>query len=308
VLSSTLLLPEVLSHLLESLERTVGFLVGRALQADDFTCLVERGEVGSGSPLPLPLLADVARDPRPVFLVDLWRDDRFEGYSGKCRAWLAVPVLSRGEVAVVIVLEHATPGFYNEPLAELALTFCGQAGVALENARLFAQVQKLATTDELTGLLNRRHFFELARAELSRAVRHGLPLSAMLLDVDRFKSVNDNYGHAAGDQVLRQVAAVCRETLRAEDVVGRYGGEEFAVLLPATALGEAAAGLGERLRAALEGTVVVLPGLELRVTASIGVAELREDEDLASLLNRADAALYAAKGGGRNRVVSDGGG
>lgn len=300
VLSSTLLLPEVLSHLLESLEKTVGFLVGRALSADDFTCLVERGEVGSGSPLPLELLKDVARDPRPVFLVDVWRDDRFEGAAGRPRAWLAVPVLSRGEVAVVIVLEHATPGFYNEPLAELALTFCGQAGVALENARLFAQVQKLATTDELTGLFNRRHFFELARAELSRAVRHGLPLAAMLLDVDRFKSVNDTYGHAAGDQVLRQVAAVCRETLRAEDVLGRYGGEEFAVLLQ----GEGALELGERLRAALEGTVIVLPALELRVTASIGVAEWRGDEDLAGLLNRADAALYAAKGGGRNRVMS----
>jgi len=300
VLSSTLDFPEVLSHLLESLEKTVGFLVGRALQpeGEHLACLVERGEVGSGSPLPLPLLADVVRDPRPVFLVDVWRDDRFEEGAGKVRAWLAVPVLSRGEVAVVIVLEHATPGFYSEPLAELALTFCGQAGVALENARLFAQVQKLATTDELTGLFNRRHFFELARAELSRAVRHGLPLSAMLLDVDRFKSVNDTHGHAAGDQVLRQVAAVCRETLRAEDVVGRYGGEEFAVLLPATGLGEAASILAERLRAALEGTVISLPSVELRVTASIGVAELRADEDLATLLNRADAALYEAKGGG----------
>lgn len=160
-------------------------------------------------------------------------------------------------------------------------------------------LRKLSDTDELTGLANRRRLMQRLKEEMSGARRHDRPLSLLLLDLDHFKRINDTWGHLKGDQVLKQLAQLCCNALRGEDLVARLGGEELAVLLPCTAI-DPAMQLAERLRAAIaDGDFGITQG---RVTASIGVAEHREDDSIDAFIERADRGLYAAKRAGRNRV------
>jgi diguanylate cyclase (GGDEF)-like protein len=162
----------------------------------------------------------------------------------------------------------------------------------------------LATTDVLTGLCNRRSFMELAQQELERSGRHNLSLSLLLLDVDRFKLVNDRFGHQAGDMVLKHIAETGRSTLRKIDVFARFGGEEFVVLLPETGL-EGAAVVAERLRMNMADYKILVGDRMLSYTASIGVASCRGTAlpDLGALIKAADEALYASKNKGRNMVT-----
>ncbi len=216
-------------------------------------------------------------------------------------AWLGVPLATKDELVGLLTLHRVAP--FSEHEAELALTFAGQGGVAFEKARLFAEVVRLARHDGLTGVFNRRYFYELAEREFQRAMRLQQPMCAALIDVDHFKLFNDKHGHAVGDQVLRTVAQVCGTALRAFDLLGRYGGEEFVILFPHTDL-EGARVVAERLRAAVESTSV--DGLS--VTVSVGLSELAPGTaTLEELLGRADEALYRAKAGGRNCVVAAGG-
>ncbi len=166
-----------------------------------------------------------------------------------------------------------------------------------------ARLDMLASTDSLTGLLNRRRFMELAAGEQQRAGRHHRPLSLLLIDLDHFKRVNDEYGHRMGDAVLRTAAAVLSGAIRSSDLAARFGGEELVLLLPETDL-TGAAGMAERLRQAFATATTSLDGIEVRVTASLGVAVWRAPaESLDNLLHRADQALYAAKHAGRNKVM-----
>jgi diguanylate cyclase (GGDEF)-like protein/PAS domain S-box-containing protein len=168
------------------------------------------------------------------------------------------------------------------------------------------KLRELATTDSLTGLFNRRSFFESGKIEVERSGRYASPLSLMMLDLDHFKEVNDTYGHETGDQVLQMLADVMRNTLRQVDIIGRIGGEEFAVLLPGTTRAEARIS-AERLRARVEESGLEKGQQAVKFTVSIGLAEAsKECRDLPSLLKRADEALYAAKDQGRNRVVTAG--
>lgn len=164
----------------------------------------------------------------------------------------------------------------------------------------------LASTDALTGVPNRRAFLEAADHELVRSARYGRALSVLMLDVDHFKNVNDTQGHDVGDAVLVALAERCQRTVREVDLVGRLGGEEFAILAPETPLSNAGI-LAERLRELLSTMEVSTPSGPLRITVSIGVASRAgvPGETFAGILKRADVALYAAKTGGRNRVVLD---
>jgi diguanylate cyclase (GGDEF)-like protein len=183
-----------------------------------------------------------------------------------------------------------------------ASSLAAQAVVALENARLHAIVEHQALVDNLTGLANRRQCEEALSAELARAERFGSALTVVFADLDEFKSVNDRHGHPCGDLVLREFAAVLRETVREADVAGRWGGEEFILLLPGT---DAAGGvqLAERVRAGIEGRTVLTPdGTPIRITCSFGLASYPAAEDAAGLLAAADEALYRAKRNGKNRV------
>lgn len=177
--------------------------------------------------------------------------------------------------------------------------------LSVVNARLAAQLAAHAMTDELTGALNRRALGDQAPA-LARAVHDtGRTLAVMLLDIDHFKSINDTHGHPAGDAVLRQLVPALRAPLRQDALVMRYGGEEFALLVPVEHA-DAARTVAERVRAAVAATVFRTDGRSIGVTASIGLTLAQPGEGIEQALQRADAALYRAKQGGRNRVETNG--
>jgi diguanylate cyclase (GGDEF)-like protein len=190
-----------------------------------------------------------------------------------------------------------------------AISLAGQAAVALENARLHRMVERQALVDGLTGLANRRHLDQELASNLARAERAASPLALVLADLDDFKLVNDRHGHACGDSVLREFASLMNEVVREGDTAGRWGGEEFALVLPDTDA-EGAENVAERLRHALEEQVILSPeGEPLRVTASLGVAAFPASPGRAELVEAADEALYRAKRAGKNRVevaVADG--
>jgi diguanylate cyclase (GGDEF)-like protein len=165
-------------------------------------------------------------------------------------------------------------------------------------------LQVLSRTDFLTGLTNRRSMMEALHSELGRARRSGEPLALLLCDVDRFKAINDTYGHAVGDEVLKTLAQVLRASLRGYDVCARWGGEEFLVLLPRTGL-QGAREAAEKLRKGASGGEVRSGGHLLRVTLSVGLAEMGPEESLDSLIHRADSAMYEAKRKGGDRVEAD---
>ena len=182
----------------------------------------------------------------------------------------------------------------------------GVLGIArdiTERKRLEAELLEMATTDFLTGLSNRRHFIARMEEELARLNRNEQPVAALMLDIDHFKRINDRYGHASGDAVLRQFADVIRDELRAVDSAGRVGGEEFAILLSGTDLSGAET-FAERLRAKVARTPIAHGEHRIPVTVSIGITVLTaQDADTSDVLHRADAALYAAKQAGRDRVA-----
>jgi diguanylate cyclase (GGDEF)-like protein len=187
-----------------------------------------------------------------------------------------------------------------------AASLVSQAVVALDNARLHRIVEKQARADGLTGLANRRHFEDQLAAELARSERFGGPLAIVLADLDDFKDVNDRYGHPVGDVVLCEFGRTLEDAIRDVDLAARWGGEEFALLLPSTDLAGAAQ-VAERIRGALEGRLVVTAdGERIRITASFGVAACPGAGSADELLESADAALYEAKRGGKNRVASVG--
>ncbi len=186
---------------------------------------------------------------------------------------------------------------------ETAASLAAQVVVALENARLHRLVEQQAMVDSLTGLANRRRVEDSLRSELARAARYDDEVCVVFADLDYFKRVNDRYGHAAGDDVLKAFAVTLHETVRESDVAGRWGGEEFALVLTGTG-SSGGARLAERARTAIEACAVRMPGGdEVTVTASFGVASYPECPELGELLAAADAALYEAKRAGRNRVV-----
>jgi diguanylate cyclase (GGDEF)-like protein len=166
------------------------------------------------------------------------------------------------------------------------------------------RLKVLATVDGMTGLFNRRHFLSLAQIEWSRYQRHGRPMSLVLFDIDRFKSINDSCGHHAGDHVITQIADICQQQKRKPDIIARFGGEEFLILLPETERA-AAQRVAERLRRKVETSVFSIAPNAISTTISVGIAQA--DPDMASifdLIKLADKALYIAKDSGRNQVCA----
>jgi diguanylate cyclase (GGDEF)-like protein len=217
-------------------------------------------------------------------------------------AFVVHPMRSGGDVIGALVAAWRTPAGNVSAAATGVEVLASVAAHAMQTAWKLEEVQLAARTDALTGLRNRGFLDEQLVRVLAESRRFGDPASLILLDLDFFKSINDSYGHAAGDMVLCQVAAALRETVRGVDMCARYGGEELAVLLPRTGI-DGALELAERLRAAVESRPLHHNGNELRITASFGVASYPDPAGSpAALLAQADRALYRAKQGGRNRV------
>ncbi len=217
-------------------------------------------------------------------------------------AELVVPLDAGAERMAVLVLgSRISDKLYGRAESELAGTLSFAAAIALKNSELVEQLHSAATTDELTGLFNRRALEERLGSEISRSLRHQLHTSVLLLDLDRFKVVNDTMGHAAGDRLLVQVGQVLRKQCRALDVVGRLGGDEFLVILPMTKPAEARVFVA-RVQASLREIEKTNPEFGA-CTLSMGIAESpQHGTTVSSVLAAADNALYRAKRGGRNTV------
>jgi diguanylate cyclase (GGDEF)-like protein/PAS domain S-box-containing protein len=253
-----------------------------------------------------PLIRQVIESGQSLLVLDepsprgAGSDDRRQTYSA-----LAVPMLLGGEVIGMLLTRSFQPRAYSAEDRLLLEMLASYAATALDNGRLLAEVQRLAITDPLTGLYNRRHLFDLGQREFARARRFERPLAAVMIDIDNFKLVNDTYGHSVGDEILAAMSQLLQSLVREVDILGRYGGEEFTLILPETDSIHAYA-TAERLRRQIEAMTVTTARGPVSVTASLGIAHLNGTAaDLAGLIAQADNLLYQAKDAGRNRVVSD---
>ncbi len=230
-------------------------------------------------------------------------DPRFApraGVTGPLGSFLGVPLVSRGECIGVLSAVHPDEGYFVEEHETILTLIAALCAPRVEVARL----ERLATIDPLTGVLNRRGLdVHLASHSTSAERAPGVALAALMIDIDHFKRVNDEHGHAVGDEVLRHVSAILARTLRVGDAVARWGGEEFLVFL-ADVEPERALAIAERARSGVETTPAGTSRGPLGVTVSVGLAMETGDEARAALIERADAALYEAKRAGRNRVVA----
>ena len=221
---------------------------------------------------------------------------------GAC--WSEPIVASSGKILGTFAIYHKEPNIPNEADIERISFAANIAAIAIENRNNRIDLEKQAYTDYLTGLNNRRSFIERTEIELYRKERYGREFSLIMFDIDYFKYINDRYGHNTGDLVLKEIANICRNVLREVDIVGRIGGEEFAILLPETDIVQATL-VAERLRVSISnGKVFPTLNEEVKFAASFGVTFTKDaNKSINELLNQADNALYKAKNSGRNRVV-----
>jgi diguanylate cyclase (GGDEF)-like protein/PAS domain S-box-containing protein len=220
----------------------------------------------------------------------------------EAKSFMAIPLMLNQKFSGCLVLQSQQPGQYGYDEQALAETFAVQFAIAIQNAYLFQQVREQTLTDPLTGVYNRRYFFDMANREIEQARLLQRELTVLMFDLDHFKQVNDVYGHLAGDQVLARIAQVARQQARGTDVICRYGGEEFAVLLPETDL-QTGVQVAERLRQDIAQVRLTTRKGEVTVTISIGAATLTEQTaTIEDLIHQADNALYVAKQSGRNCV------
>jgi len=243
--------------------------------------VAERGEPA--------LIDDVAQDPRYKVLADS---------ENRIRALCCVPLQYREERIGVLTITSPRTGAFSQDDVELLGFIATTMAMDIDNARL----RRLSVTDPLTEAYNREFLQQRLPPAVENAERRGEPLSVAMIDIDHFKNVNDQFGHAIGDRVLAEVAGRLRAAIRAGDLLVRYGGEEFLVVLPGSDAIQAAE-IAERMRLKMESDPIRTDGTDIEVRISIGVAELRRGADTGSqLVRRADTALYAAKGRGRNLV------
>lgn len=246
---------------------------------------------------------------RPLIINDVTADRRFDprfdtltGF--RTRSILCAPLLSRGRIIGAVELLNKRRGpFTREDLAML-MTLVEPGAIAIENAILYQKSAELTVTDDLTKLFNSRYLNVHLRREIKRSRRYGTEVSLIFLDLDGFKSVNDNHGHLAGSRALFEVGQVIQETVREIDVVSRYGGDEFTIILPQTSA-QGAMTIAERIRVAIEEKPFLAElGLNVRLTASFGVSTYPDHgQNKEELLQRADQAMYLVKDRGRNGVA-----
>ncbi|NLP04224.1 MAG: diguanylate cyclase [Fibrobacter sp.] len=254
-------------------------------------------------PLGYGVIGSVAKSREPMILHGN-NTNRFSfDLESTCQSLMAAPLIAGSNLVGVLMIVESNPS-HEFTWADLNLftMFAQQAAITIRNTRLLEIARRRAETDSLTGLFNHRHFFEAAGHELNRAKRYKHPLTVLMFDIDRFKEVNDTFGHAFGDQVLISISNLCRKLFRNIDIAARYGGEEFVVLLPETPV-HIARDVAERLRKAVAKNVISYNRQHHSVTISVGIASFcGSSETAVSLIERADQALYKSKQDGRNRV------
>lgn len=247
---------------------------------------------------------------KPHLVGDLQQEKQFAEdetiFNHGVRSAIRMPIRNHGEIVGIFVLSSHECNVYSEKDLELLEPVVEHLGLSLEKHFLFQKVLTLSQTDELTGLGNRRHLQWELDKELRRAERYDRELSLLMVDIDHFKNINDNFGHLAGDQVLRELADLLIDSMRDIDLCARYGGEEFVVILPETGIGGAVVA-ASKIRESVERHEFSAGGSIHRITVSIGVAVYPHHTTLPEkLLGYADAALYRAKQEGRNRVCVSG--
>jgi diguanylate cyclase (GGDEF)-like protein len=243
------------------------------------------------------LIADTEAEPVLLSLLENEQERRV------IRSAIIAPLMLDHTVIGALSLCASQPSIFFETDLQLLTSFAATATAAIHNAVLYQKTQDLASTDPLTGQLNRRAFFELGQRELERFQRFGHPLSWIMFDVDLFKEINDQYGHLAGDQVLKEIADRCCHIIRHVDIFGRYGGDEFVILLPETDQ-TMARDIADRIRTSIGESAIMTEAGSIMVTISIGVTQATQDTmDLGILLNKADQALYKSKRAGRNTIT-----
>lgn len=251
-----------------------------------------------------PLQLDMMANEHPLLLVDAQTDPRFMNWGGtyQVHSWMGLMLRSANQAVGSVNLGRFEVKPFQEDEVLLAQVYSNQAGTALQNAVLHERQQQLAITDPLTGLYNRRGFMELAQHELERSRRFNRPLTVLMLDIDLFKDVNDRYGHPVGDEVLKELAQRFKLVLREVDLIGRYGGEEFCILLPESECIERCSA-AERIIEVVRSTPFHAGGADIWITVSIGVSTLTSNLDsLEELIAQTDQAMYQAKRNGRDRV------
>jgi diguanylate cyclase (GGDEF)-like protein len=243
----------------------------------------------------------VAEKQEGIFLNSPEKDKRFKILSDEVNSLLCVPLVKDGETLGVISLASKDSKYsFNENQLQFLTLLSSYIAISLKNAFLYNQ----AITDELTGLYTYRYFKMRLKEEINRAIRYKLPLSLLMVDIDFFKRINDEYGHQCGDYILRELAKIIKNTTRATDISSRYGGEEFSIILPGTEI-KGATRLAERLRKKIEESEFIYQDKILKITVSIGISILKEDIlEEGKLIEQADLSLYNAKRNGRNRVCS----
>lgn len=311
-LSSQLDLSQVLRRILVSLKTVINFDSATLFlrENEKFKVVAARGFQNTSRlidrtfPANDLLLREIQLVKSPIILDDVKNDPRFEKWEGsdQIRGWMGIPLIRHDELIGLMTIDNYNPSAYTQEDASLASSFANSAAIVIENARLFDQTQQMALTDALTGIFNRRYFYELAQTEFARSKRYQNPMSIILIDIDHFKNVNDQNGHLAGDHVLMQFVQRIQDELRSSDILARFGGEEFIVLLPETNLEEAAQ-VAERLREVTAHYPFLLVTAQIFISISLGVSCFRfTTQSLDHLIDESDKALYEAKQFGRNLV------
>jgi diguanylate cyclase (GGDEF)-like protein len=250
----------------------------------------------------IELVQKVVQVEEPITVKDILKRDDYKPINEKCRSLMVVPLSTHGTTNGCLIAESVEINRFGERDIQMFSAIARSAALALENAALHKRTEELTIIDDLTGAFNYRYFAQKLQEEKRRAARYSMPLSLIMVDIDWFKKLNDSYGHETGNFVLRQLSYIIKQCIRDVDIFVRYGGEEFAIILPQTPQNEALI-IGERIRFQVEKEIFMTEKGRIKITVSVGLSSFPEngksEEELVSI---ADQALYHAKGEGRNLV------
>ncbi|MGK0465501.1 diguanylate cyclase [Clostridium sp.] len=316
LLNSTLNLEEVLDKLLDSLKELVPYDSASFFMEENgrYNVMAANGFENMDDIYKISinknddkLFKELSETTAPLLVSNVKEDSRFKYFTSPSviESWMGIPIIFKDKMVGILTLDSSKKAIYTKYHSDIAFSFANHAAMAIENAKLYGKIKKQSRIDPLTNLYNRRSFFELANISFDKAKLSTQTISAIMMDIDDFKQINDKLGHHTGDLVLIRLAKICLETLSSNHVLGRFGGEEFIALLPSTSLIEAEI-IAETLRSAIECNPLILRKSDsITITVSLGVASITPTtQNLDYLFIEADKAMYTAKQQGKNRIVS----